>query len=213
MFTGLVEKVCSVRAVQHIAGSMKLAIDMAEIASKCNIGDSIAINGVCLTISKLEGSLVSFDVSAETIARTSLGRLNSSSKVNIERAMKANGRFEGHFVLGHIDGTAIIQAIEKQGEFVNIKFSAGSELLGMMVLKGSVSVDGISLTLANIDKEGFSVALIPQTLKKTTLSNAKIGDCVNIETDIIIKAVKKQLDEILPKTEPLTAEKLRELGF
>ena len=213
MFTGLIEKVCSVRTIHHKADSMKLVIDMGEIASECNIGDSIAINGICLTISKLEGNLASFDVSAETIARTSLGKLNSSSQVNIERAMKANERFGGHFVLGHIDGTAKIQAIEKHGEFVNIKFSADSELLEMMVLKGSVAVDGISLTLANIDKDSFSVAVIPQTLKKTTLSNAKIGDCVNIEIDIIIKAVKKQLDKILPKNEPLTAEKLRELGF
>ena len=213
MFTGLIEKVCSVRSAQLMAGSMKLVIDMGEIASECNIGDSIAINGVCLTISKLEGNLASFDVSAETIAKTSLDKLNSSRQVNIERAMKANDRFGGHFVLGHIDGTAKIQEIKKQGEFINMKFSADSELLGMMVLKGSVSVDGISLTLANIDKEGFSVAVIPQTLKKTILNNAKIGDCVNIETDIIIKAVKKQLDKILPKNEPLTAEKLRELGF
>ena len=213
MFTGLIEKVCSVRSVQSMAGSMKLAVDMGEIASECNIGDSIAINGVCLTISKLEGNLATFDVSAETIAKTSLDKLNSSSQVNIERAMKANDRFGGHFVLGHIDGTAKIQAIEKHGEFLNMKFSAGTELLEMMVLKGSVSVDGISLTLASINKEGFSVAVIPQTLKKTTLNNVKIGDCVNIETDIIIKAVKKQLDKILPKTEPLTAEKLRELGF
>ncbi len=213
MFTGLIEKVCSVRAVNHTAGSIKLAIDMGEIASECNIGDSVAINGVCLTISKLEGNIASFDVSAETIARISLDKLNSSSQVNIERAMKANDRFGGHFVLGHIDGTAKIQAIGKHGEFVNIKFSADFELLEMMVLKGSVSVDGISLTLSNIDKEGFSVAVIPQTLKKTTLNNAKIGDSVNIETDIIIKAVKKQLDKILPKNEPLTAERLRELGF
>ena len=213
MFTGLIEKVCSVRSINQIGGSMKLTIDMGEIASECNIGDSIAVNGVCLTISKIEGNLASFDISAETIARTSLVKLNSSSQVNIERAMKANDRFGGHFVLGHIDGTAKIQAIEKHGEFVNMKFLADSELLEMMVLKGSVAVDGISLTLANIDKEGFSVALIPQTLKKTALNNAKIGDCVNIETDIIIKTVKKQLDKILPKNEPLTAEKLRELGF
>ena len=213
MFTGLIEKVCLVRSVQRMAGSMRLVIDMGEIASECDIGDSIAVNGVCLTISKLEGNFASFDVSAETIERASLDKLNSSSKVNIERAMKANDRFGGHFVLGHIDGIAKIQAIEKRGEFVNMKFSAGSELLDMMVLKGSVSLDGISLTLANIDKEGFSVAVIPQTLKKTTLNNAKIGDCVNVETDIIIKAVKKQLDKILPKNEPLSAEKLRELGF
>jgi len=213
MFTGLIEKVCSVRSAQFMAGSMKLVIDIGEIASECNIGDSIAINGVCLTISRLESNLATFDVSAETIAKTSMDKLNSSSQVNIERAMKANDRFGGHFVLGHIDGTAKIKAIEKHGEFVNIKFSAGSELLEMMVLKGSVSVDGISLTLANINNDGFSIAVIPQTLKKTTLNNAKIGDFVNIETDIIIKAVKKQLDKILPKNEPLTAEKLRELGF
>ncbi|MHC4682045.1 MAG: riboflavin synthase [Planctomycetota bacterium] len=128
-------------------------------------------------------------------------------------AMKATDRFGGHFVQGHVDGTATIEAIDRHSEFAEIRFAVGAELLEGMVVKGSVAVDGISLTIAGISRHGFSISVIPETLKRTTLGKAKIGDCLNIETDIIVKAVKKQLENILPKTEPLTAEKLRQLGF
>jgi riboflavin synthase len=116
-------------------------------------------------------------------------------------------------VLGHIDGTAIIKSIDRHGEFADIRFAADAELLEAMVIKGSVAVDGISLTVSDMDEKSFRIALIPQTLKKTTLGRAKIGDYVNIENDIIIKTVKKQLEKILPQTKPLTAERLRQLGF
>ncbi len=213
MFTGLIEEMCIVKSVQKTVGSMVLTVDLGRLAGECEIGDSIAINGVCLTVTNLQGALVSFDISTETMNKSSLGKLKPSSRVNVERAMKATDRFGGHFVQGHVDGTATIQAIDRHGDFVDIQFSANPELLNAMVFKGSVAVDGVSLTIAKLDQHSFSIALIPQTLKRTTLGQAKIGDCINIENDIIIKTVKKRLDEILPKKQPLTADKLRQLGF
>lgn len=192
---------------------MHLAVDLGKLAEESKIGDSIAINGVCLTIAQLRGSLADFDVSSETLTKSTLGKLKSSSPVNTEPAMKATDRFGGHFVLGHTDGIATIKAIERQGQFADIKFAANPKLLAQMVVKGSVAVDGISLTIANMDEDSFSVAVIPETLKGTTLGGAKIGDTVNIETDIIIKTIKKQLEKILPQKQSLTTERLKELGF
>ena len=213
MFTGLIERVCKVKSVRRGGGAMFLAIDLGNLADECKIGDSIAVNGVCLTITKFEGGGAVFDVSAETLSKSTLDILGPSSEVNIERAVKATDRFGGHFVQGHVDGAATVKAIDRQGKFAEIKFAAGAELLDGMVVKGSVAVDGISLTISVMDKDSFSVALIPETLNKTVLSKVKIGDNVNIETDIIVKTIKSQLEKILPQTEPLTAEKLRDLGF
>jgi riboflavin synthase len=127
--------------------------------------------------------------------------------------LKASDRLGGHFVLGHVDGTAKIDSIDKKGEFAYIKFAAGADLLDAIVMKGSVAVDGISLTIAAVDHKSFGVSIIPETLKRTTLGKAKTGDFVNIETDIIVKTIKRHLDEILPKKQSLTAEKLRQLGY
>jgi riboflavin synthase len=213
MFTGLIETIGVVKPARPSGGGLVLTVDLGGIAGDVRTGDSIAINGVCLTVARLQGGLASFDLSAETLAKSALGELKPSSPVNLERAMKAADRFGGHFVQGHVDGTATIDAIDRRSEFADITFAAGAELLKGMVPKGSIAVDGISLTIAEISGTGFSVCVIPETLKRTTLSNAKIGDTVNIETDIIVKAVKRQLENILPKKEPLTAERLRQLGF
>jgi len=213
MFTGLIETIGTVKAARFAGDSMVLNIDLGKLANEGKTGDSIAINGACLTITKLQGSLASFDISAETLAKSTLGKLKPSSEVNVERSLKANDRFGGHFVLGHVDGTATIDAIDKKGEFANIKFAAKADLLDAIIAKGSVAIDGISLTIATVDQNSFGVSVIPETLKRTTLGKAKIGDCVNIETDIIVKTIKKQLDEILPKKQGLTAEKLRQLGY
>ena len=213
MFTGLIEAVCIVKTVRRTGRTMLLSVDLGNLADDCKISDSIAVNGVCLTITKLSGSVADFDVSAETMAKSTLELLKPSSEVNIERAVKADGRFGGHFVQGHIDGMAVVKAVDKQAQFAEIKFIAESELLDSMVPKGSVAVDGISLTIAGIDKDVFSVAIIPETLNKTTLAKVKINDKVNIETDIIVKTIKKQLEKILPQTQPLTAERLKGLGF
>lgn len=215
MFTGLVESLCAVKSVSRGIGaeSALLTIDLGQFADRAKIGDSIAINGACLTVSKLDGRLAGFDLTAETLEKSTLGRLKPSSLVNVELALQAAGRFGGHFVQGHIDGVATIKAIEKKGKFADIKFAAGPELLEQMVVKGSVAVDGISLTIASMGQGSFSVSVIPQTLEKTTLGRAKVGDVVNIETDIIVKTVKKQLEKMLPQKQTLTIEKLKAMGF
>ena len=213
MFTGLIEMICVVKSVQTSGSTVRLTVDIGKLAGESKIGDSITINGACLTVVKLDGSLAAFDVSGETLAKSTLGRLKPSSPVNAELALKADGRLGGHIVQGHIDGTAKIKAIDRQGEFANIKFAADGELLERMVAKGSVAVDGISLTISDMDETGFSVAVIPQTLLKTTLGSAKIGDRVNIETDIIVRIIRKQLEKILPQEQKLTLEKLKQLGF
>jgi len=213
MFTGLIETTCTVKTVRPAYGAMVLTVDLGALADDGKTGDSIAVNGACLTIAKLQGSLASFDVSSETLAKSTLGKLKPSSQVNIERPLTASDRFGGHFVLGHVDGTAKISKIDKKGEFVNFEFTAETELLEAIVNKGSVAIDGISLTVAEVDQNSFGVSVIPETLKRTALGSARIGDYVNIETDIIVKTIKRQLDEILPKKGSLTAEKLRELGY
>jgi riboflavin synthase len=213
MFTGLIKTICTVKSAGRHGGGMRLAVDLGRLADQCKVGDSIAINGVCLTITQLRGSIAEFDVSGETLTKSTLGRLKSSSPVNTELSMKAADRFGGHFVLGHVDGVATIKTIEQKGTFADIKFAANSNLLTQMVVKGSVAVDGISLTIANMNEDSFSVSIIPETLKKTTLGATKIGDMVNIETDIIIKTIKKQLEKILPQKQSLTTERLKELGF
>ena len=213
MFTGLIEKICFVTSIRRANDSMSLSVNLGDIARESSIGDSIAINGVCLTVSRINGEIADFDVSGETLSKTSLQKLQTASKVNIERAMSPASRFGGHFVLGHIDGIAKIEKIEKKGDFSDFKFSADKLLIDSMVEKGSVAINGISLTICNLGKSSFHAALIPQTLNKTTLGTAKIGEIVNIETDIIIKAVKKQLDNILQQTSKISVEKLKELGF
>jgi riboflavin synthase len=210
MFTGLIEAICGVKSFRRSGVGAILTVDLSRLAGEIEVGESLAVNGACLTVAKLAGSLADFDISAETLAKTTLGGLTSSSQVNIERAMKAGERFGGHFVLGHIDGVATIKAIERRERFAEMKFVVSPELLGQMVAKGSVAVDGISLTIAEMDENTFSVALIPQTLEKTTLGRAKAGDVANIETDIIIKAVNKRLKSA---GSGLTIEKLKESGF
>ena len=213
MFTGLIKSVCTVKSASTAGGGMRLAVDLGELAGESKIGDSIAVNGVCLTIAELRGGVAEFEVSGETLAKSALGKLKSSSTVNVEPAMGATDRFGGHFVLGHVDGTGTVKAIRRGGEFADIEFATSPEMLAQMVVKGSVAVDGISLTITSISGNSFSISIIPGTLKKTILGTAKVGDTVNIETDIIIKAIKRQLENILPKGQKLTAERLKELGF
>jgi riboflavin synthase len=213
MFTGLIEGLCVVRSASRAgAGAMRLSVDLGGLADGCKAGDSIAINGVCLTAAKITGSVADFDVSGETIAKSTIGNLRTGSQVNIERALKADGRFGGHFVLGHVDGIGVIKKIEKKGEFVDITFAAEKSLLDNMVAKGSAAVDGISLTIAELNETSFTVALIPETIKRTTLGTAKHSDKVNIETDLIVKTIKKHLEQFAPKQD-LTIENLQNLGF
>jgi len=213
MFTGLIQTVCPVKSAARSGRTMRLKINLGPLADDVKPGDSIAVNGCCLTVAEMTGLAACFDISTETIEKTSIGKLIPGKNTNIELALKPTDRLGGHFVSGHIDGTAKIAAIEKQDRFANIKFTTSAELLEQMLPKGSVAVDGISLTIAAMDNESFTVALIPETLNKTTLGNAKVGDTVNIETDIIVKTVKKYLQNLLGAKQNLTIEHLKQLGF
>ncbi|MBM4026023.1 MAG: riboflavin synthase [Planctomycetes bacterium] len=214
MFTGLIEAVCGVKSVSPGAASGgSLAVDLGALAQDSRTGDSIAVNGVCLTITRLQGTIAAFGLSPETLQRSTLGRLGPSSRVNIERAMRPTDRLGGHIVQGHVDGIGTIQAIKRLGEFADIEFAVEPELLEQMVPKGSVAVEGVSLTVAGIGAGSFRVAAIPETLNRTTLGNAYIGERVNIETDILVKIVRRQLEAILPPQSSLTVERLKQMGY
>ncbi len=213
MFTGLIQALATVKSADRLGRAMRLTIELTELPDQVTTGDSIAVNGCCLTVTRLTDRAAAFDISPETIIKTNLGKLTRGKKVNIELALRPTDRLGGHFVTGHIDGVAVITEINKQQQFANIKFKAPPELLEQIIQKGSVAVDGISLTVAEITTETFTVALIPETLVKTTLGNVKAGDTVNIETDIIVKTIKKHLKGILPKQQNLTIEKLKQSGF
>jgi len=215
MFTGLIESVCQVRSLSAGRPSEggALAVDLGALAEGCRTGDSVAINGACLTVTRLEGGVATFALSPETLAKSTLATLKPSSKVNVERAMAATDRFGGHIVQGHVDGIGTVRAIKKLGEFADIEFGAPAELLDQMVPKGSVAIDGVSLTIAGLGDASFRVAAIPETLGRTTLGSARIGDKVNVEVDILVKIVRRQLENLLPKDEPLTVERLRQMGY
>jgi len=213
MFTGLIQQVCTVRSLSKSGGSAALTIDLGQLANQAKTGDSIAINGSCLTVSKLAGASATFDVSGETLTKTTLGKLATGTKVNIELALRVDDRFGGHFVLGHVDNTATIKKIEKKADFATFTFAAPKDLLDQMVPKGSVAIDGISLTIAELNPDGFTVAVIPQTLKETTLGQAKINQKTNVEIDIITKTVRRYLEKDIPPKGNLTIKDLQQQGF
>lgn len=190
-----------------------MTVDLGGLAEGCRAGDSIAIGGVCLTVVRLDGTVATFGLSAETMARSTLASLVPPAKVNVERAMKATDRFGGHIVQGHVDGTGSVRAVRTLGEFVDVELTAGPELLEQMVSKGSVAVDGVSLTVAGLGPQSFRVAVIPETLARTTLGAVRAGTRVNIEIDILVKIVRRQLEAMMPQREPLTVERLRQMGF
>jgi riboflavin synthase len=190
-----------------------LVVDLGELARDCRTGDSVAVSGVCLTVTRLQSTAATFGLSPETLAKSTLGQLRPLMKVNIERAMKPTDRFGGHIVQGHVDGIGTVRAVKRLGGFADIEFDAGPDLLAQMVVKGSVAVDGVSLTVAGMGPGSFRVAAIPETLNRTTLGNAYTGGRVNIEVDILVKIVRRQLEAILPQQAPLTVERLKQMGF
>lgn len=193
MFTGIIEEIGVVQTIRHGVNSAILTIQANKVLQGTHLGDSIAVNGVCLTVTALHASGFSADVMHETLNRSSLGNLQNGSPVNLERAMAANGRFGGHIVSGHIDGTGIVRAIRKDDNAIWYTIQAGNHLLRYMIEKGSIAIDGISLTIATISDTEFAVSIIPHTSANTTLSSRRIGDIVNLETDCIGKYVEKLL--------------------
>ncbi len=214
MFTGIVEEVGTVKAVQKGSSSF-IKIQADRIFEDIHLGDSIAVNGVCLTVTDFGGKVFTADVMNETLSRSSLGALKNGSHVNLERAMAANGRFGGHIVSGHIDGTGTVTEIKNDGIAVWYTISASPEIMRYIVEKGSIAIDGISLTVAKVTESTFSVSIIPHTAQQTILSEKKSGDVVNLENDIVGKYVEKL---ILPvsdnkKQSTISREFLMKYGF
>ena len=187
MFTGIVEEVGSVRAV----GDGRLVIGASEVLSDVKVGDSIAVNGACLTVTTHDDSSFSVDVVPETLRRTNLGELEIGSPVNLERSMPVYGRFGGHMVQGHVDGTATIHSIREEGDALMVVFDAPTSLMRYVVEKGFIAVDGASLTIVNCDNFSFSVTIIPHTQENTVFKHKKAGDSVNLEVDIMAKYIER----------------------
>lgn len=196
MFTGIIEEIGTIARIRNGGASAVLEVQAQKVLEGTKIGDSIAVNGVCLTVTGLGAGRFTADVMAETLRRSSLGGLRQGSQVNLERAMAADGRFGGHIVSGHIDGTGRITAMTPEGSAVWIDIDASGELMRYIVEKGSIAIDGISLTVAKRTGEGFAVSLIPHTGAETALLRKKPGDIVNLENDIIGKYVEQLMAKL-----------------
>jgi len=205
MFTGIIEDLGTVLVVTPSKLQVRTVLDSV---SK---GDSVSVNGVCLTVTAVQGSRLSFDYTPETAEHTTLKTIKPGNPVNLERALKADSRLGGHLVTGHVEAPGIISGIIRKGNSFVFSFSAEADVLKYIVPKGSVTIEGISLTVAGRDNGSFSVSVIPLTYEKTNLRSKKIGDPVNIETDIIAKYIENTIN--LKKKNPITMEFLKENGY
>lgn len=216
MFTGLIEEIGTVNSIHMGNVSGCISIIASDILNGTKTGDSIAVNGVCLTVTGIRGNIFEADIMAETFRRSSLGDLKSKSHVNLERAMAAAGRFGGHIVSGHIDGTGRIIDIRTEENAIWYTISTGKEILRYIVEKGSAAIDGISLTVAYVDNDCFKVSIIPHTRQETILQYKGIGDRVNLECDVIGKYVAKLLGLEQKERDSggiITLDFLKEHGF
>lgn len=191
MFTGIIEEIGIVRNIKKGTKSASLTIECRKLFDDLKLGDSVSTNGVCLTVTNINNSSFSADVMNETLSKSSLGSLNIGHRVNLERAMPANGRFGGHMVSGHIDGTGKITSIKKDDIAIWYTIKTSPKIMQYIIEKGSIAIDGISLTIAKITHDSFSVSVIPHTAKETTLSEKNISSFVNLENDIVGKYIEK----------------------
>lgn len=196
MFTGIIETVGRVARIEPQGELTRFVIEAPAVVEGVSLGDSVAINGACLTVTAIDGGSLRFDAVKETLDLTSLGDLGVDSRVNVERAMRADGRLDGHIVQGHVDATGRVRALAREGDDVRLHVTCGREITDVLVPKGSVAIDGVSLTVVGVDAEGFDVALIPHTLAVTTLSDRSSGDRVNLEADVLGKYVHRYLERV-----------------
>ena len=210
MFTGIIEATGRVVRVSPLG--LEVASDIGSDGEAPGLGESIAVNGVCLTVTSSEGGRFTADLSEETLRRTALGRLEAGSTVNLERPMRADGRFGGHIVQGHVDGVATVTRVDRQPGSIEVWFSLAEPHLRFLVEKGSVTVDGVSLTVASLTGGEFSVALIPHTLSATTLAALAPGSVVNVEIDIVAKYVQRLLPPVVPALTRLGSAAATALG-
>ena len=216
MFTGIVEETGTLRSLSRGSKSCVIHVQCSTVLEDTRIGDSIAVNGICLTVTSVESGGFTADVMNETLSRSSLAQTRPGDPVNLERAMAANGRFGGHIVSGHIDGTGIIREIRDDDNAVWYTVEAPSEILRYVVEKGSIAIDGISLTVARVDDRSFQVSVIPHTRAVTALSSRRVGSPVNLENDIVGKYVEKLMQPAPSESGPasgITMEFLAHHGY
>lgn len=211
MFTGIIEHVGTVAALSPTPAGKRLTIDLGPLSSDLRDGESVAVEGVCLTAAARSGTTASFDVIPETLSRTSLGRLGPGSRVNLERSLRVGDRLGGHFVQGHVDATGTVARLDRAGEAVTLEIAIPPGFADLLIEKGSVAIAGVSLTVVQVRKDRFTVALIPFTLEHTTLGALRSGDPVNLEGDLIGKWVQKLVSG--EKEAGVTMELLRQGGF
>ena len=212
IFTGIIEELGVVKSIAINGASGCITIKAKKVLEGTQLGDSIAVNGTCLTVTSINSDGFSADVMAETVKRTSLSQVGKGDLVNLERAMILNGRFGGHIVSGHIDGTGTITKYTKEENAIWVTIKAPDEILDLIVEKGSICIDGISLTVATVSDQDFKVSIIPHTAKETTLIHKKVGSLVNLENDIVGKYIKKLMEKA-KKASGLTMEMLEEYGL
>lgn len=212
MFTGIIEETGKIQGIQKVASSAVLCVQASEIMQDIHLGDSIAVNGVCLTVASISPNGFAADVMHETLDRSSLGNLRIGSLVNLERAMPANGRFGGHIVSGHIDGTGMVSNIRRDDNAVWYTIKTPLPILRYIIEKGSIAIDGISLTVARVYKDSFSVSIIPHTASLTTLSSRRVRDLVNLENDCVGKYVERLMGKE-SQNNNITAGFLAKHGF
>ncbi len=197
MFTGIVEAVGTVVAVAPVGELLRLVIEAPALAAEARVGDSIAVRGACLTVTGASGGRLHFDAVRETILRTALADLAPGARVNLERALRADARLDGHVVQGHVDGVGSVRELRREGDDVRLLVACPAEVAEHLVPKGSVAIDGVSLTVVGAGEAAFDVALVPHTLAATTLGSLRPGDRVNLEADVLAKYVRRSVERIL----------------
>jgi riboflavin synthase len=197
VFTGIIESVGTVVAVEPAGEVLRIVVRAPELAAEVRVGDSVAVRGACLTVTRVAQESLSFEAVRETIARTAIGELVPGAAVNLERALRADARLDGHVVQGHVDGVGRVVELRREGDDVRLFVACAAELVEHMVEKGSVAIDGVSLTVVGVREDGFDVALIPHTLGLTTLGSLRPGANVNLEVDVLSKYVRRSVERIL----------------
>ena len=197
MFTGIVEAVGTIAALERRGEGLRLAVEAPAVAAGVAVGDSVAVNGACLTVVSVGDGVLALDAVRETLERTSLGGLAPGARVNLERPLRADGRLDGHIVQGHVDATGRVERLERHGDDVRLFVACDPDFADLLVPKGSVAIDGVSLTVVGLRPRGFDVVLIPHTLAATTLGERRPGDPVNLEADILGKYVKRYVEQVV----------------
>jgi riboflavin synthase len=213
MFTGMIEEKRKVLRVEHRGQSKRLTLEIPRDLTEIQLGDSINLNGVCLTVVEQKGQTIGVDLSLETLQRTTFSEVKEGEKVNFERALRLSDRLGGHIVTGHIDGIGVITDKRKERDFLNLRIRVPQSVSRYVVEKGSIAIDGISLTVNECQGEAIRITLIPYTIEKTTLIDKRIGERVNVEADILGKYVEKMVNQRSEKSEGVDLSFLKEHGF